>query len=294
MGAAVSRCSDDAMGAIAARCIDGQMADYGANNFGVLGHRRWLLTTIERVGIGFAHTGERGAGCIQVNSDRWDWRRPGDGWDSISIWPPPGVCPFELMSPTNFGEPESPNWHLEARGINFNNARVSLARVDIEAQQSIDVRFGLLEDFNQTKGVWIDVGAGLEPGGTYQVTVTATSGGTVEYRVHLPDCGYVVPEVCDPIGEDCRLPGLACYGLQDTRCRDIGDIEVGGVCVFNSDCVPGSTCVGWSMVPDRHCHRYCSGERRPDRPDAPLCDNICGPEGAWIFDDGRSLGVCRL
>ena len=36
-------------------------------------------------------------------------------------------------------------------------------------------------------------------------------------RIDTRDCGFVVPAVCDPLARDCKLPGLACYGLERQR-----------------------------------------------------------------------------
>ncbi len=269
-----------------ASAVDGQMEDAGEDNAETLGHRRWLLhPATTRVGFGFAR-GRRGAACVQVQEG--DPVQPGPaGPAGITAWPPPGVVPFEVVAPTNHRGREV-RWSVTATDIELADAVVTLVEEGPQGDAPRPATFGPLTDMLDP-GLWIQPTDAVQAGRTYRVELTGTSAGDIEYRVRLVDCGLVAPHPCDPVDQDCPLPGTACYGTDPPHCVESRHPPEGQVCEFNADCAPGATCLRWDSV-GSICSRYCS--TRPDVPAELACDRGCD-QGVLIFDLAKGYGVCR-
>ena len=276
----------------AAGAVDSQMIDAGEANEEVLGHRRWLLyRPLAEVAVGYAHAGERPATCVHVVPEPFVANEL-DGLAGLVVWPPAGVAPFELVHPPN-ARGNAPRWSVVIPEADFAGATAAVFVEGTPGSPSpddavFDVRSGELAELLED-GLWIEPQQAVEPGATYRIEISGASVGDFAWRTTFAACGLVVPELCDPVAQDCPLPGTGCYGLDGPTCKDTALPSAGAACVFDRQCPRGTTCAQW---PDdgNLCATYC--DAGPNPPQGLDCATVC-PDGAHIIDVDRGWAICR-
>ncbi len=208
------------------------------------------------------------------------------------VWPPAGVAPFELVHPPN-ARGNVLRWSVIAANVQFAGATASVFIEETPGTPSPDdavfpVESGPLEELLED-GLWIEPREAVQPGATYRIEISGASIGDFAWRTTFAPCGLVVPALCDPVVQDCPLPGTACYGLDGPTCKDTALPREGEDCVFDRQCPRGTTCAQW---PDEGniCSAYCS--TAPEPPEGLDCGTVCGG-GLHIIDAARNWAICR-
>ncbi len=164
----------DSRPAIAA--LSRYMIDPGANNFGAMRHRLWMLAPeLGPVGVGSTDR----ASCLHVIGGNGNIRDP-----QFVAWPPAGPVPFEATRADQTG------WTIHSNAINLSRANISLT-VDGEARP-IDVRTLDASGTAAWAMAFRPMGWSAEPGVAYTVRVDDVYGnnweGPIEYTVEMVDC----------------------------------------------------------------------------------------------------------
>jgi hypothetical protein len=160
----------------AVNAVDLYMVDPGNPN--TLGHRRWILSN--SLGpIGFGSTS--GYSCMHVLY--------GSGTASASwtAWPPPGVVPFEALTPpTTWGYSlDSTGWSVQSDEIDLSKAEalVSSAGADLPVRTTaLDANYG-----SRWAISFIPQGWQAEAGRSYHIEIQGVTP-PITYDVNVVDC----------------------------------------------------------------------------------------------------------
>ena len=225
--------------------VDGLMVDSGEYNAETLGHRRWISRpTLSAVAFGYSAAKEP-ATCMHLAAQS----AASDGSPGVSglvMWPAPGRIPFEMVHPNNL-KGETLRWSVMGEGVDFGAASVALFQEFTPGHPSEHDRVlptisgRLLAGVGD--GLWWEPGVPLEAGISYRVEVFGSSLGDFRWRTRFVDCGLVVPDPCDPVAQDCPLPGTGCYGQDSPRCMERWTTAESRPCRYMNECDPGHTCV---------------------------------------------------
>ncbi len=162
------------------------MTDSGVNNWGSLGHRRWILySALEQVGVGSTDD----YSCLWVvpaNIPPLIPLEPAVDWVA---WPPPGKVPFAALDD---GALDSTGWSIQSSSLNLSNAQVEVSRNGV----NLPVRErALVEGAGDYFAVgFVPIGWSTQAGQTYHVSARVIRSAfpeddvIIEYDVDVQDC----------------------------------------------------------------------------------------------------------
>ena len=271
------------------KAVDGLMIDAGENNAQTLGHRRWISRpSLSAVAFGFSASGSP-ATCMHLDAQSGT-KSTSSAAEALVMWPAPGLIPFEMVHPNNL-KGEILRWSVVGETVGFGGANIVLVRESIPGTVSLNDEVlpsisGRLQD-GVGDGMWLEPSEPLEAGVSYRVDVTGSSIGDVRWRTRFVDCGLVVPDRCDPVAQDCPLPGTACYGQDVPRCMDVVTPADPNTCRYMNECDPGNTCVVWADG-ESDCVPFCAMEPGS----ANSCETRC-PQGVRELGESHPWSMCQ-
>lgn len=157
--------------------IDLYMVDPG--NDTTIGHRRWILSN---------SLGGVGLGSTSQSSCLWVIGGDGDAGKPWTAWPPPGLVPYQAMHVPSIGwsDVDKTGWSLQSDGIELGGAAVSVQESGVDRPVAVNP---LGSGYGSTHAIrFVPQGWAVEPGKTYDVTVTGASE-PIAYSVTIVDCG---------------------------------------------------------------------------------------------------------
>jgi hypothetical protein len=215
---------------------------------------------------------------------------------NFAFYPGVGQIPIEMIASGNHKGKSAP-WSIKVDddNVQIETLNVSLITDDLETPVSItDLSSPQLENTM----IWR-----IEPephvGQIYKVNVTwnnrdTNSERTLDLYLTFNDCGYQMPNTCDPNRSDqCTVPGNKCifYRFPNTEedwfCLPEGPREADEDCSnYSPACKGGMVCSGSSS--SRSCRPFCS----LDDSSSIACDDVC-PDHYINEIASYRLGVCN-
>lgn len=266
--------------------IDALIYDSGDNNFHILGHRQGMLMPwTSKVGLGFALPEVGGpATCVRTFDE--NPLTYGDGLAAVYTFPAPGYQPWEVIADSTYRESSPLEWSITLPyEADATNGKVRLLRLTGSTWEDVPVTSGpFLHE--QLFGLWVNLGVGRLPPGTYSMIVTGTSVGDFGYQMRLEQCTEV-PLACDVLSQNCGA-GLGCYDPNKPYCRQSLGLPDGAPCTGwdNAECAPGLDCVPAYVTGVATCTPYCDPLNLAS---AKSCDVLCPGAAFKIYADATTV-----
>jgi hypothetical protein len=278
--------------------IDSMMYDFGLMNRGILGHRRQILEpTLTGADVGYSRNTENGLGAACVSLLPYADFAPQTSLDGMTMYPPPGPFPQELLSYSSVEEVMTWNFVLPAV-LTLDGAQVSMYAETAAGPQPIAVTSGPAGGNLNEATLWVTPAANVPRGASVVVEISNIPVGPVGYRVQLADCSGFDPNApCDLVTQNCPT-GYACrMGDQampaSGRCHPAGPFPEGAPCDAPDSCAKGSDCLQ-SLAGKNVCTTFCDYGPAAKRD----CDKYC-PFGSNTISFGTTpngdvfgVGVC--